>query len=73
MYQFPNGAPNAIFPQMAEPDATDLQARLTAALVGQYVIVRALGQGKLRHPTISFEAVSIDPVVSSIAFIVRIE
>ena len=30
---------------MAEPDATDLQTRLAAALAGQYVIVRALGQG----------------------------
>ena len=30
---------------MAENDATDLQTRLAVALAGQYVIVRALGQG----------------------------
>lgn len=30
---------------MAETDSTDLQTRLAAALAGQYVIVRALGQG----------------------------
>jgi len=30
---------------MADTDATDLQTRLAAALAGQYVIVRALGQG----------------------------
>ncbi|MEP6832604.1 MAG: serine/threonine-protein kinase [Gemmatimonas sp.] len=30
---------------MAEIDATDLETRLAAALAGQYVIVRALGQG----------------------------